>query len=84
MTNKLTAVEWFANEIDNLIPYVNEKTAKQFKDLVDKAKEIEKEQTIKAAARGFLAMPEKFNLNNAKEFAEQYYKNTYDTKREGN
>jgi len=45
---------------------------------------MEKEQTIKAAARGFLAMPEKFNLNDAKEFGEQYYKNTYDTKREGN
>jgi hypothetical protein len=69
MTNKLTAVEYLQSiEIErdlNLGDWSN-------------AKEIEKQQIIKAAARGFLAMPEKFNLNNAKEFAEQYYKNTYE------
>jgi hypothetical protein len=72
MNDKLTAVEWLAEKLFS-------KNRTEFKsDLIAEAKEIENEQTIKAAARGFLAMPEKFNLNNAKEFAEQYYKNTYE------
>jgi ArsR family metal-binding transcriptional regulator len=84
MSEKLTAVEWFANEIDNLIPYINENVSKSFNELKEQAIQMEKQQIIKVAARGFLAMPEKFNLNDAKEFGEQYYKNTYDTKRESN
>ena len=77
MTNKLTAVEWFTNEIDNLIPYVNEKTAKQFKDLVDKAKEMEKLQIINACDAGFddgCGFIDDIKYKNA----EQYYKETYE------
>jgi hypothetical protein len=78
MSEKLTAVEWLYFTLWKETGFSLPST------ILDQAKEMEKEQTIKAAARGFLAMPEKFNLNDAKEFGEQYYKNTYDTKREGN
>jgi hypothetical protein len=39
------------------------------------AKEMEKGQIIKAAARGYLAMPERFNLEEAKDYGQQYYDN---------
>jgi len=41
---KKTAVEWLAENIDNLIPYVNDYSAKKFNELVKQAKEIEKQQ----------------------------------------
>jgi predicted RNase H-like nuclease (RuvC/YqgF family) len=61
MSEKLTAVEWFANEIDNLIPYINENVSKSFNELLDKSKQMENEQNIKAAARGFLNRQEEIN-----------------------
>jgi hypothetical protein len=44
-------------------------------ELLEQAKEMEKQQIIKAAARGYLAMPERFNLEDAKDYGEQYYDN---------
>jgi len=41
---KQTAVEWLAENIDNLIPYVNDDSAKKFNELVEQAKEMEKHQ----------------------------------------
>jgi hypothetical protein len=41
---KQTAVEWLAENIDNLIPYVNDDSAKKFNELVEQAKEMEKYQ----------------------------------------
>jgi hypothetical protein len=55
MTNKLTAVEWLAEKLFN-------KNRTEFKsDLIAEAKELENEQTIKAAARGFLNRQEEIN-----------------------
>jgi hypothetical protein len=39
-----TSVEWFADKLDELIPFVNEKTAIAFNKLVAQAKEMEKQQ----------------------------------------
>jgi len=50
---KQTAVEWLAENIDNLIPYVNDESAKKFNELVEQAKEIEKEQMIEMHDKGF-------------------------------
>ena len=41
---KQTAVEWLAENIDNLIPYVNDDSAKKFNELVQQAKEMENQQ----------------------------------------
>ena len=41
-----TAVEWFADKIDSIIPYCNEKTSYEFRKLLEEAKQMEKEQMI--------------------------------------
>jgi hypothetical protein len=46
--------------------------------ILEQAKEMEKQHIIFAAARGYLAMPERFNTQDAKDFGQQYYNNTYD------
>ena len=77
MSEKQTAVEWFTNEIDNLIPYVNEKTSKQFKDLADKAKELEKKQIIDAFEEG-KDIEYEYHINDEPRIdGEQYYKETF-------
>jgi hypothetical protein len=43
-TAKDSSVNWLADKIDELIPFVNEKTAIVFNELVQQAKEIDKEQ----------------------------------------
>ena len=46
--------------------------------ILEQAKEMDKNNIINAAARGYLAMPERFNLEDAKHYGQQYYNNTYD------
>ena len=61
-----TAVEWFYQRI----------LAKDIKEVFEQAKEMEKEQIMKAVDRGFdegSLFPEDITLNNA----EQYYNETY-------
>ena len=62
----MTAVEWFYQRI----------LAKDIKEVFEQAKEMEKEQIIKALERGFdegCKFPEDMSLNDA----EQYYNETY-------
>jgi hypothetical protein len=76
MSKKQTAVDWL---IDKLKQYdVGVFLLKLHKEEIEQAKEMDKNNIINAAARGFLAMPEKFNLKDAKEFGKQYYNNNYD------
>jgi len=42
----MTAVEWFADKVDNLIPFISDNTSKKFCELVEQAKEMEKQQKI--------------------------------------
>jgi hypothetical protein len=77
MTNKKqTAVDFLEEQILLTSPIVY-KLMKENNDF-NQAKEIFEQQIINAAARGFLAMPEKFNLEDAKNYGQQYYNNTYD------
>jgi hypothetical protein len=71
-----TAVEWLAENIDDLIPYVNDDSAKKFNELVEQAKEMETEQIIDAFDYGLYDGGENvphYNMN-----AEKYYKDTYE------
>ena len=75
MSNKKqTVVEWLIEthfgSIQNCTP--------DFRNKIKQAKEMEKNNIINAAARGYLAMPERFNLEDAKDYGQQYYNNTYD------
>jgi len=69
---KQTAVEWL---LENLIsePY-SEKDFEHNKNCWYKAKEMEKEQIIKAHEEGFYSPP--FRMSRRKE-AEQYYNETF-------
>ena len=48
-----TAVEWFANKIDYLIPFVSDEHAKYFNSLIEQAKEMENERYEDAYTNGF-------------------------------
>ena len=48
-----TAVQWFADKIDLLIDYVDEKTANAFLKLIEQAKQMEKQQKKKAFEKGY-------------------------------
>ena len=71
MNIKQTAVEWLIEQCPRIETIVADY-------ILEQAKEIDRNNIINAAARGFLAMPEKFNLKDAKEFGKQYYNNTYE------
>ena len=49
-------------------------------ELLEQFKEMHKQEIIKAAARGYLAMAEKFNLEDAKEYGKEYYDNCFGDK----
>jgi len=55
MTNnkQQTAVEWFANKIDYLIPFVSDEHAKYLHSLKEQAKEMEWDQINNAYLQGF-------------------------------
>jgi hypothetical protein len=76
MTNKKqTAVDFLEEQILLTSPSVYKlmKEANAF----NHAKEMDKNNIINAAARGYLAMADKFNLEDAKEYGTEYYENTF-------
>jgi hypothetical protein len=75
MSNKKqTAVEWLVEQAI-LKGDLSQNDVKQ-------AKEMDKNNIINAAARGYLAMPERFNLEDAKEYGTAYYENTFNIDKE--
>jgi hypothetical protein len=70
---KETAVQWFALKVMYL--KMNPKEVFEFLGWLEQAKEMEKEQIINARIDG----DENYTLvgNKRKEYAEQYYKDTY-------
>jgi hypothetical protein len=72
-----TAVDWFANEIDNLLPYVNEKTAKQFNDLVEKAKAIQQQHLEHSFDAGVSSVLKNFDKAYSDVDGETYYKSRF-------
>jgi hypothetical protein len=76
MSNKKqTAVDFLEEQILLTSPSVYKlmKEANAF----NHAKEMDKNNIINAAARGYLAMADKFNLEDAKEYGTEYYENTF-------
>lgn len=72
MTNKKqSSVEWFADELDKVLPYVNEKVALEFRRILIQAKSMHKEEIETAWDRGCLSE------NGFFETFEQFYKETY-------
>jgi hypothetical protein len=67
-----TAVEWFTDKLDELIPFVNEKTAIAFNKLVEQAKQMFQQQIEAAWKRG-----DGEHDKVADKLAKQYYTETY-------
>jgi len=65
----MTSIEWLWEEIDNLIPYQDINSAQQFNGLLEKAKEMHKQEIIEAYCNG-----------NDLIGAEQYYQETFASK----
>lgn len=74
---KQSAVEWLAENVDNLIPFMNDEIAKKFCELVEQAKDMERQQLIDAYRDGRSDQqsekPSRFYNRNA----EQYYNENY-------
>ena len=72
-----TAVEWLEERMPTVFKNltINKHLFEQAKEMENQTKEIHKQEIIKAAARGYLAMAEKFNLEEAKDYGQQYYDN---------
>jgi hypothetical protein len=73
MNMKQTATEWLFEKL-----WDSPKDKLTWHSILEQAKEMDKNNIINAAARGYLAMPERFNLEDAKDYGQQYYNNTYD------
>jgi hypothetical protein len=89
MSNKKqTAVDWYAEqEIELTLDFISKKNndfeygIKKLR-LIEQAKEMDRNNIINAAARGYLAMPERFILEDAKEYGTAYYENTFNIDKE--
>jgi hypothetical protein len=80
MSNKKqTAVEWLIEKLKSQGLLIGEPD-----NLValKQAKEMDRNNIINAAARGYLAMPERFSLEDAKEYGTAYYENTFNIDKE--
>lgn len=84
MKKQQTAVEWFASEIRNH----NELPSRHFEELLEQAKEIEKEQIINAFGEGNSKAKFEFKILNGRILrfesdmpfdGEQYYNEAYGT-----
>jgi hypothetical protein len=73
MNTKQTATEFLFEKL-----WETPKDKLTWNAILEQAKEMDKNNIINAAARGYLSMPERFNLEDAKDYGQQYYNNTYD------
>ena len=70
-----STVELFAEELYKKFEMKGD--GEVYQSLLDKFKELEKERIKMAARRGYLAVAEKFDLEAAGLYADEYYENVY-------
>ena len=71
-----TAIEWLWNQLPEILPFtVDTETAMKLLKAFEQAKEMEKEQIIEAFWNG--DNTDCTSEQNIKDFAQQYYKQTY-------
>lgn len=73
MNKKISSVEWFADEIDKVLPYVNEKAALEFRRILIQAKEMHKEEIKSAYVEGLTT-----SIDNPFLPPNEYYKETFE------
>jgi hypothetical protein len=87
MSKQISSIDWFAEQIDELIPYVNDKVAKRFKDLKLQAKDKHFDEilnTYSTAQREMIQIVEEglgFKHDESREIdtedATEYYNETF-------
>jgi len=80
MEKKRTAIEWLEKELETqcMITCFAWEDEVYFRKLLAKAKQMEKEQIIKANYDGFVEGVEYFKNDGEPKSSEQYYNETYD------
>jgi hypothetical protein len=76
MENKQTAVEWLVKELNQKIDFIPLEKWDMIRDIIQQAKEMEKEHIIKACDAGFDSSHlfiEDMKYKSAKEYYEQTY-----------
>lgn len=76
--NKQSSVEMMWDEIDNLIPYKDELQANIFRNLLEKYKEMHKEEIVDAYNESFILRDKPYST------AEKYYNKTFGGKNANN
>lgn len=77
--NKQSSVEWVIENLTLMHALLSRREIgveffnKKYNEIVEQAKVMHKEEIIKTAVRGYLSMPDKFDLEEAKEYGQQYY-----------
>lgn len=77
MENKLSSVEWLYKWLNDNY----EATQLELDSAFKTAKEMHREEVTKAASRGYLAMPDSFNIGDSIDFANAYYDNVFTKKK---
>jgi hypothetical protein len=77
MENKQTAVEWLVKELNQKIDFIPLEKWDMIRDIIQQAKEMEKEQIENAFEQGENNSVDYFNPENRIKESEQYYKETY-------
>jgi len=75
MQSTQTAVEWLVKQLNQKIDFIPMDKWDEIRDIVQQAKQMEKEQIIDAFWNGDNS--DCTSEQNAKEFAEEYYNQTY-------
>ena len=75
--NRQSSIEYLINWMSKNEYFIGNDLLKE----IEQAKEMHKQEIIKAAARGYLAAAysysDKFKLEDGKDYAEQYYNETF-------
>ncbi len=79
MENKQTAVEWLVKTLNNKIDYIPMKLWDDLREIIIKAKEMEKEQIMDAHNNGF-SEGTVFGVNTIYKYktSKEYYNETYE------
>lgn len=71
------SVKWLVKELNQKIDFIPMNKWDEIKEVIKQAKEMEKANILRAAKRGYLAIAEKFDLDEAQNYANEYYANCY-------
>ena len=81
----MTSIEWLIKELDELIPYGSITTSQLFEDVLEEAKEMHKQEIVRAFIDGEENVWDRKNEGHEFKYDnhEQYYQETFGSKGSG-